>query len=82
MPTHQIPAADAANASHESLWTIEQAAAYLEVSPRYLRDTDCPRVRLPGHGVRRQAVIRYIPSVVRAWVDQWRTDRAPQSEAA
>lgn len=67
----------------EPLWTVEQAAAYLGVSPRYVRDSDCPRLRLPGNGAARQPLVRFAPPVVRAWAEQWRTDRpAHEGEAA
>lgn len=59
---------------HEPLWTIEQAATYLGVSARYLRDTDCPRLRLPGHGPKGQPIIRFLAAAVRAWAERWRTD--------
>lgn len=75
MPDNIVGTSDPRPPRHTPLWTIEQAAAHLGVSPRYLRDTSCPRVRLPGLGPRRQAVVRFIPSAVRGWVDRWRTDR-------
>ena len=66
----------------QPLWTLEQAAAYLGVSPRYFRELGIPSVRLPGRGPRRQALVRYIPSVVAAWAEQWRTDDQEPREAA
>lgn len=67
----------------QPIWTLDQAAAFLSVSPRYLRDTDCPRMRLPGRGPKRQALLRFVPAVVAAWAERWRTD-APEmlAEAA
>ena len=67
---------------NEPFWTLEQAAAYLGVSPRYFRDLGIPSVRLPGRGPRRQVLVRYIPSVVAAWAEQWRTDDPELQEAA
>lgn len=58
----------------EKLWTLRAAADFLGVSERYLRDSDCPRLRLPGGGIKGQPLIRFMPEVVRAWVQQWRTD--------
>lgn len=58
----------------QPLWTLEQAADYLGVSARYFRDTDCPRVRLPGRGPRRQPLLRFVPAVVAVWAERWRTD--------
>lgn len=68
----------------EPLWTVLQAAAYLNVSERYMRDTDCPRVLLPGNGEKCQPLVRYIPVVVRDWAYRWRTDAAsaPVARAA
>lgn len=57
------------------LWTQREAAAYLRVSARFLRDSSCPKVLLPGNGKRGYAVIRYDPKEVRAWADQRRTSR-------
>lgn len=73
-PRTLTPSAPDAPPRLDRLWTIEQAAAYLVVSPRYLRDTDCPRLRLPGRGPRRQALLRFEPEAVRAWAQRFRTD--------
>ena len=67
--------------SETSLWTQREAAAYLGVSGRYLRDSTCPCVRLPGGGGRRRRVVRYFPGAVRAWAAQWGTgSEAPGGE--
>lgn len=55
------------------LWNQEEAAAYLSVSPRYLRDSSCPKVCLPGNGRQRQSLVRYKPEQVIAWAEAWRT---------
>lgn len=65
-----------------ALWTEQQAAKYLCVSPRYLRQSACPKVRLPGNGVKqRESVVRYRPHEVIAWAASWST-RAPSPGAA
>jgi hypothetical protein len=45
-------------------WTQPEAAAYLQVSERYLRYSTCPKVLLPGNG---EADRRYEPTVVKEW---------------
>lgn len=60
----------------DRLWTSEQAALYLSVSERYLRDSSCPRVRLPGNGSGEQAVVRFDPAEVKAWEQGYHTLRA------
>ncbi len=54
-------------------WTQRQAAVYLNVSARYLRDSDCPKIQLPGNGPKRQSIIRYKPAEVIAWAESWGT---------
>jgi len=52
----------------ERLWTPAECADYLRVSERYLRRSNCPRVRLPsGRGSR--PLTRYEPQAVRAWYE-------------
>jgi hypothetical protein len=63
---------DQAPAAAERLWTQREAATFLGVSTRYLRDSACPRVLLPGNGRKGQPLVRYEPSAVRAWKDAWR----------
>jgi hypothetical protein len=56
-----------------ALWTQEEAAHYLSVSPRFLRDSACPKITLPGNGKRGESLVRYKPEDVIRWVDAWRT---------
>ncbi len=60
----------------DRLWTQREAAYYLGVSPRYLRESSCPKCLLPGHGPRHQPVIRYDPAQVKAWAAARSTARA------
>lgn len=59
--------------SVERLWTQQEAAAFLSVTPRYLRESNCPKILLPGNGKKGQPVVRYDPADVRAWARAWRT---------
>jgi hypothetical protein len=59
--------ATGSNQTPEGLWTQKQAAAFLNVSPRYLRDTGCPRVELVGNGEKGRPVVRYSPAAVATW---------------
>lgn len=65
----------------DHLWTVEEAARYLGVSPRYLRDCACPRILLPGNGAHGQSLVRYDPASVKAWATNWRAG-APPTRAA
>jgi hypothetical protein len=56
-----------------ALWTQEQAAFYAAVSPRYLRESCCPKVLLPGNGPKGEPLVRYKPEDVMRWVDSWST---------
>jgi hypothetical protein len=59
-----------------ALWTQKQAAMYLNVCSRYLRDSSCPKVLLPGNGEKqKESVIRYKPEAVMRWADNWSTER-------
>lgn len=49
------------------LWTQREAAEYLRVSTRYLRESACPKILLPGNGKAGQPVVRYEPADVLAW---------------
>jgi len=51
----------------EDLWRQKRAAAYLGVSTRYLRQSSCPKILLPGHGEHGKPLVRYEPAAVRAW---------------
>ena len=55
----------------DRLWTQTEAADYLNVSARYLRDASCPKVLLPGNGPGAQPLVRYMPDEVRAWARAW-----------
>lgn len=57
------------------LWTQREAAAALRVSARYLRESSCPRVLLPGNGKKGHPLVRYDPTEVAAWAEQWHTQR-------
>ena len=57
----------------DRLWTQLEAAYYLGVSARYLRDSDCPKVLLPGTGKKGQPLVRYEPAAVKSWAEAWRT---------
>ena len=57
----------------DRLWTQNEAAYYLGVSARYLRDSDCPKVLLPGTGKKGQPLVRYEPAAVKSWAEAWRT---------
>lgn len=64
-----------ATALPDRLWTQPEAAAYLGVSARYLRESGCPKVLLPGNGPKGQPIVRYRPADVDAWVQAWHTGR-------
>lgn len=59
----------------DRLWTQHEAAYYLGVSVRYLRESSCPKVLLPGAGKRGQPLVRYEPAAVMAWKDAWSTSK-------
>ena len=59
----------------DRLWNQREAAHYLGVSARYLRDSDCPKVLLPGNGKKGQSLVRYDPADVREWAQRWNTRR-------
>jgi hypothetical protein len=59
----------------DELWTQEEASAALKVSARYLRDSSCPKVLLPGQGPKGQRLVRYAPAAVRAWWEGFTTQR-------
>ena len=58
-----------------NLWTQREAAQYLCVSPRYLRASTCPKLKLPGTGKTQKAVLRYQPYEVCKWADSHGTRR-------
>src|SRR5438067_300091 len=53
----------------ESLWSAHEAAAFLRMSERWLRNSTVPKIRLPGKTGSPRAV-RYDPEEVRAWAKQ------------
>jgi hypothetical protein len=57
----------------DRLWSQREAAYYLGVSARYLRDSDCPKVLLPGNGKAGHPIVRYDPADVKAWASRWNT---------
>jgi|GEM_PF-2450980 len=59
----------------DRLWTQAEAAYYLGVSVRYLRESSCPKVLLPGAGKKGQPLVRYEPAAVMAWKDAWSTTK-------
>ena len=62
-------------------WTQKEAAAFLGVSARYLRESSCPKLLLPGNGVKGVPLVRYDPAQVRRWAEQWRTGAMSRSFA-
>lgn len=64
------------------LWTQREAASYLSVTPRYLRESSCPKILLPGNGTKGYPVVRYDPSEVRAWSRAWHTDNRVERRAS
>lgn len=58
------------------LLTQTQAAAALNVSTRYLRNSDCPKLFLPGNGRTGQPVLRYDLEQCVAWARAFDTGRA------
>jgi hypothetical protein len=76
------PSADRPLLTTDHLWDQTEAAYFLGVSPRYLRESSCPKVLLPGAGEKGQPVVRYDPHEVTRWVDGWRTTtRRPERVA-
>lgn len=63
----------------DRLWTGSETAYYLGVSARYLRESSCPKVLLPGNGKKGQPLVRYDPAQVREWWNSWNT-RPPLQE--
>lgn len=49
------------------LWTQAEAAQYLRVSTRWLRDSSVPTILLPGNGPRGRRTLRYDAQSVVAW---------------
>lgn len=53
----------------EPLKKPREMAALLGVSRVYLRNSECPKVLLPGNGRTRVPLVRYRESEVRAWLE-------------
>lgn len=66
----------------DHLWTQREAAAFLGVTPRYLRDSSCPKILLPGNGKKRQPLVRYDPAAVRGWAHAWDTSNTAERRAS
>lgn len=60
----------------EQLWSIEQVADYLALSPKTLYGWRCRKYGPPGYRLGNK--VRYRPEEVRAWVDS----NGPQAWAA
>jgi hypothetical protein len=73
-PSHAAHAQPATRHS-EGLWTQAEAAEYLCVSQRYLRASSCPKILLPGTGMRGKPLVRYSPADVRGWAEQRRATK-------
>jgi hypothetical protein len=56
---------------NDRMWTEKEAATFLVMSTRWLRDSTVPKTTLPGKGNR--PTIRYAPEEVRAWEKAHRT---------
>src|SRR5262245_43520752 len=51
--------------------TQREAAALLRVSPSYIRNSDCPKILLPGNGRRAKPVVRYRRNDILAWAESF-----------
>lgn len=65
----------------DRLWTQPEAAAFLGVTTRYLRDSTCPKLLLPGNGAKGQPLVRYDPDDVRAWARSWHAGASGMTQA-
>lgn len=59
----------------DKLLTQREAAELLRVSTRYLRESACPKVLLPGTGSHGRSVVRYVRAEVLEWATGWRRRR-------
>ena len=66
----------------ERLWTQKEAAVFLGVTPRYLRDSSCPKILLPGNGKKGIPVLRYDPGDVRRWARERATNKRQERRAS
>ena len=60
------------------LWTQKEAAAYLVMSTRWLRDSNVPKILIPGNGSKGKPAIRYEKGAIDEWLDAHRTYRRYQ----
>src|SRR5713101_5563145 len=60
-------------ADPDRLLTQKEAAALLNVSPGYLRESSCPKILLEGNGSRGKPLVRYLRSDVLDWALARRT---------
>jgi hypothetical protein len=58
---------------NDRLWSEKDAATYLGMSTRWLRDSTVPKALLHGSGKGKRASVRYEPEEVRAWVKARKT---------
>ena len=52
--------------------TPAEAAELLRVSQGYLRNSDCPKILLPGNGMTQKPLVRYRRSDLAVWADSHR----------
>lgn len=65
------------------LLTQAQAAELLQVSQAYLRNSDCPKVLLAGHGSKGKNLVRYKRDDLEAWTTSRRVSATgPQRRSA
>jgi helix-turn-helix protein len=57
----------------DGLLTQREAARLLKVSQSYLRESNCPKLLLPGHGERGRHLVRYLRADVMEWARARRT---------
>jgi hypothetical protein len=57
------------------LWTQVEAAEFLGMSPRWLRDSNAPKILLPGNGPRGRPTVRYDAYSLMEWAQAHSTTR-------
>jgi hypothetical protein len=77
----ELVAMPATALASDHLWSQREAAYFLGVSTRYLRESSCPKVLLPGTGAKHQPLVRYEPAAVQQWYLQWSTNRHQERSA-
>lgn len=73
--TRTLRTSVAGSLPNDRLWSQSEAAYFLRVSTRYLRESDCPKVLLPGNGAKGHEMVRYDPADVKAWAENRNTKR-------